>query len=199
MKIAVISASARRQSNSLRFARYIQHTLASYNQPTVRVINFEDYDIPLVGQGEIDPTNLTPFQETLITTWAEADLVFFVIPEYNWSTSPQFINALDQLGGKPFAHLFDNKVFALAGVSNGRGGRQPAILMTTMLNKLINFLNGYSVISPRVYESHETPQNVDESGQSSGNDVFDRSVNAFVDYSLKIAQRWFAASLVEKA
>lgn len=198
MKIAVISASPRKQSNSLRFAHYIQHVLESYNQPAVTVINFEDYDIPLVGQGDVDPTKLTPFQEKLITTWAEADLVFFVIPEYNWNTSPQFINALDQLGDKPFAHLFDNKVFALAGVSNGRGGRQPTILMTTMLNKLINFLNGYSVVSPRVYESHDTPKNVDEDGQSSGNEVFDRSANAFVDYALKIAQRWFAASLVEK-
>lgn len=199
MNIAVISTSPRKNSNSLRFARYIRHVLETYSQSNVSVIDFEDYDIPLVGEGDVDPDRLTPFQEKLIKTWADANLVFFLLPEYNWTTSPQFINALHQLGDSPFANLFDNKVFALAGVSNGRGGRQPVIQMTTVLNKLINFLNGYSVVSARVYESHETHKNVDENGQSSGNEIYERTARAFVDYSLKIAQRWFASNLVEEA
>ncbi len=190
MKIAVISTSPRKNSNSLRFARHIRNVLETYGQQEIGLANFEAYDIPLVGQGEVDPDNLTAFQQELTDTWAAADLVFFVVPEYNWITSPQFINMLHQLGDTPFKHLFDNKVFAFAGVSNGRGGRQPAIQMTTILNKLINFLDGYSVVSARIYESHETQKNIDESGHSLGNETYDRTAKAFIDYSLKIGQRW---------
>ena len=144
----------------------------------------------MIGQGSLDKDNLTDFQQKLLKVWSEADVVVFAIPEYNWMTSGEFINMLHQVGTKPFAHLFNQKVFALVGVSSGRGGRRPCLEMTIMINKLISFLNQYSVISPKLFESHETGKNLDSKGQSTGNEIFEKGMADFVSYTLKIARQW---------
>lgn len=198
MKIALISTSSRKNSNSLRFVSYLRHVLAEESQHEVSLVTFEEYDIPLVGQGSLKKEALTPFQSELISAWEAADLIIFAMPEYNWTAPPQATNAIHQLGGPTFKHLFDNKVFAMVGVSNGRGGRQPALDMTTVVNKLISFTNSYSIVSPKLYESHETDKNLDENGQFIGHEVYERTARAFLDYTLNVTQRWMAPNLVEK-
>ena len=198
MKITLISTSSRKNSNSLRFVNYVRHLLTAEGQHEVSIVTFEHYDIPFVGQGSVKPDQLTPFQQELTSAWEAADLVLFAMPEYNWTAPPQATNAIHQLGGPSFKHLFDNKVFAMVGISNGRGGRQPALDMTTVMNKIISFTNSYSIVSPKLYESHETDKNLDENGQFVGHDVYERTVNAFLTYTLNVANRWLAPTLVEK-
>lgn len=197
MTITIIASSPRKHSNSLRFALYLKSILTESGHDDVRVVDFAHYDIPFVGTGSVHPDQLTAFQQELVSAWEAADLVFFAIPEYNWTTTPQFDNAIHQLGGQTFKHLFDNKVFAFAGVSSGRGGRQPALDGTTVVNKMISFSNSYSIVSPKLYESHETAINLDENGHFHGHEVYARTARAFADYTLAIAQRWGAANLVE--
>lgn len=190
MKITLISTSSRKNSNSLRFVSYIRNLLVADGQHDVSIVSFEDYDIPFVGQGTVKKDALTPFQSELINAWESADLVLFAMPEYNWTAPPQATNTIHQLGGPAFKHLFDNKVFAMVGISNGRGGRQPALDMTTVVNKIISFTNSYSIISPKLYESHETDKNLDENGHFHGHEVYERTAKAFLDYTLNVAQRW---------
>ncbi|MFD2935255.1 NAD(P)H-dependent oxidoreductase [Spirosoma flavum] len=190
MKITLISTSSRENSNSLRFVSFLRHLLAEEGQHEVSLVTFENYDIPLVGQGSVKKDTLTPFQEELIGAWEAADLVLFAMPEYNWTAPPQATNAIHQLGGPAFKHLFDNKVFAMVGISNGRGGRQPALDMTTVVNKIISFTTSYSIVSPKLYESHETDKNLDENGHFIGHEVYDRTARAFLAYTLTVAQRW---------
>lgn len=198
MKITLISTSSRKNSNSLRFVNYVRHLLTAEGQHEVSIVTFEHYDIPFVGQGSVKPDQLTPFQQELTSAWEAADLVLFAMPEYNWTAPPQATNAIHQLGGPSFKHLFENKVFAMVGISNGRGGRQPALDMTTVMNKIISFTNSYSIVSPKLYESHETDKNLDENGQFNGHEVYERTVNAFLTYTLNVANRWLAPTLVEK-
>ena len=198
MKITLISTSSRKNSNSLRFVSYLRHVLVEEGQHEVSIIQFEEYDIPFVGQGVVRKESLTPFQQELVSAWEAADLVIFAMPEYNWTAPPQATNMVHQLGGPAFKHLFDNKVFAMVGVSNGRGGRQPALDMTTVVNKLISFTNSYSIVSPKLYESHETDKNLDENGHFVGHEVYERTARAFLEYTLNVAQRWMSPSLVEK-
>ncbi|UHG88993.1 NAD(P)H-dependent oxidoreductase [Spirosoma oryzicola] len=193
MKIALISTSSRKNSNSLRFINYVRQLLTADEQHEVSIVTFEQYDIPYVGQGSVKPETLTPFQHELIDAWESADLVIFAMPEYNWTAPPQATNTIHQLGGPAYKHLFDNKVFAMVGVSNGRGGRQPALDMTTVVNKIISFTNSYSIVSPKLYESHETDKNLDENGNFVGHDVYERTAKAFVDYTLQVAQRWIGS------
>lgn len=198
MKITLISTSSRKNSNSLRFVNYVRHLLTAEGQHEVSIVTFEHYDIPFVGQGSVKPDQLTPFQQELTSAWEAADLVLFAMPEYNWTAPPQATNAIHQLGGPSFKHLFENKVFAMVGISNGRGGRQPALDMTTVMNKIISFTNSYSIVSPKLYESHETDKNLDENGHFNGHEVYERTVNAFLTYTLNVANRWLAPTLVEK-
>ncbi|WP_234733107.1 NAD(P)H-dependent oxidoreductase [Tellurirhabdus bombi] len=195
MKIAIISTSPRQHSNSLRVARYIRNVLESYSQSDISLVNFEAYDIPLVGQSRVNRDELTPFQQELVEAWREADLIFFTVPEYNWTTSPQLINTFHQLGNEPFADLFSGKVFAIAGVSTLRGGRQPALQVTTILNEIVSYMMLYSVVSPRIWESHETDQFLNEAGTPHGNKSYDQQGRAFVDYALNMTQRWLAPNL----
>ncbi len=199
MNIALISTSSRKNSNSLRFVNYFRRVLTESGPHEVRIVTFEDYDIPYVGQESVKPDALTPFQQELIRAWEAADLVVFAMPEYNWTAPPQATNTIHQLGGPAFKHLFADKVFAMVGVSSGRGGRQPALDMTTVVNKIISFTNSYSIVSPKLYESHDTPANVDETGQFVGHEVYERTVRAFADYTLTVAQRWIGSEqLAEK-
>jgi chromate reductase, NAD(P)H dehydrogenase (quinone) len=116
--------------------------------------------------------------------------VVFTLPEYNWTNGGEFVNMIHQLGIKPFAHLFDQKVFALVGVSAGRGGRVPAIDANVLISKVISFTGGYSVVSPKIFEAHEVHKNIDAAGNLLGNDIFDAAMTDFVDYSLKVANQW---------
>jgi chromate reductase, NAD(P)H dehydrogenase (quinone) len=190
MNIAIIATSPRKNSNSLRFSKYLQKIAQSSGYKDVTVVDFHHFDIPSVGRGTVNKDALTDFQAELINAWTAADLVFFVTPEYNFTVNGDLLNALHQLGSKDFAHLFHNKVFALAGVSSGRGGKNPCLDLTTVFNKIINFSNQYSVVSPRIYESHETHKNLDENADSVGNKIYEDGVKAFVDYSLEVTKRW---------
>jgi len=189
MNIAIIATSPRKNSTSLRFAKYISN-LTSLEGNQVEVVDFHDFDIPSVGRGIIDKLALTPFQSKLIKAWELADLVFFITPEYNWTVNGDLLNALHQLGSKDFMHLFNNKTFALAGVSTGRGGKIPCLELTTIINKIINFTNQFSIVSPRIYESHETNQNLDAQSVSLGNEIYENTVKSFIDYSLVVSKRW---------
>lgn len=190
MKIAIISSSPRVASNTLRFCNFVRTILEEHGEHEVTVVDFAHYDLPYVGTTWLKPDTLTSFQQEFISAWGGADLVFFASPEYNWTATPQILNAFHSLGVPAFKHLFEDKIFAMAGVSNGRGGRQPALDMTTVLNKVISFTTSFSIVSPKLYESHETDKNLDANGLFIGNEVYDRTVRAFVDYTLTVAQRW---------
>ena len=190
MQVTVLSTSPRKGSNSLKAAKALTKLIEKAGHP-VSLVHFEDYDIPMVGQGSLIKDNLSEFQKNLIQNWEQAQLVFIVAPEYNWMTSGQLINAIHQLGGADFGHLFDQKVFSMTGVSSGRGGRLPAIELMTLVNKMISFLNKTSVVSPKIFESQETPQTVDEDGNLLENSFYNKGIEEYVSYSLKIASQWF--------
>lgn len=189
MKISILSTSPRPESNSIKVARYIKSKLNGTSHD-ISLFSFVGVDIPMVGRGDLDIANLSTFQTELINNWKEAELVIFVVPEYNWITSGELINSLHQLGNDATAYLFDNKAFAFVGVSSGRGGRIPCLEMTRMVNKLISFLNVHSIVSPKLFESHETASNLEPDGTSKGNLVYEKGIADFLKYTLKTAERW---------
>lgn len=190
MNVNVISTSPREGSNSLKVAKAIAARVSAVGQEPV-LTDFLGYDLPFVGQGTLDKDNLSPFADRLAGHWSAADLVIMVVPEYNWFTSGQLINAIHMLGSDAFGEaLFHQKVFALAGVSAGRGGRLPTIEMTMLLNKMISFMDYVSIVSPKVMECHETQKNYAEDGAITGPEFIAEGLNGFVDYSVKVAQQW---------
>lgn len=188
MNIQIQAGSPQENSLTLRVAKAIAKQIGS--EHTHSIVDFHHYDIPFINQGSVEMDNLTPFQQQLINGWADAKLVIVLSPEYNWFPSAELINMLHQLGSRQHKNLFDGKVFAFAGISNGRGGRMPTMQLTTVYNKLINVLATRSFSSGKTFESQFTQNVLDENGDSLGNAEYDKGLKSFVDYSLDMASRW---------
>lgn len=189
MIITILSGSARKDNNTLRVALAMGKQFENFHQ--VNLIDFVNYDIPLMAQGGLNPNNLSSFQQDLIQKVNEAQVVIIVTPEYNWSTTPEILNMLHYLPNKPFQQIFANKVFGLVGVSTGRGGKVPALHLIQILNKLISFSNLESVVSPKIFESQFTKEVLDENGNSLENKQYDLGLADFCNYTMQIANRWF--------
>ncbi|MDZ4667836.1 MAG: NAD(P)H-dependent oxidoreductase [bacterium] len=190
MRIAIISGSARANNNSLRVAKALQKEFEAAAHE-VNLIDFVGFDIPLMAQGGLKANELTVFQSHLIGAFDAAQVVIIISPEYNWSTTPEILNMLHYLPARPFEHLFQNKVFSFVGVSTGKGGKAPAIHLMQIVNKLISFGNHDSLVSSRIFESHFTKEALDENGDSLGNELFNKGLQDYCQYTLRIAQRWF--------
>jgi chromate reductase len=189
MKICIISGSPRRMSNTLKFCKALRNALLEHGEPA-EIITFDEYDIPLSNQGTVEMSHLSPFQEKLIRTVSESHLVFICSPEYNWMPTAEIVNMFHQLGAREFKPFFDNKVFGVAGVSDGKGGKMPCLQITYVLNKLINFLDCNSTVSARNFESHFTNKELDDDGHILGNEIYSRGIKGFVDFALRTAHRW---------
>ena len=198
MNILILSTSPRHGSLTFRFCTYLKQEIQKqFPESHSELINFAEFDISPFGKGSFPSNPISPFQEKLIGLWESADLIFFCSPEYNWTASAETFILLERLGGRAHINFFQNKVFALAGVSSGRGGRQPALDMGRVLSKIIGFLGTESVVSPKILEVHEVGGNLDENGQSAGHLAFEGSVSSFVEYSLKMAKRWKSSKAID--
>lgn len=189
MQICIISGSARANNNTHRVSLAIELLLKANHE--VSVIDFKEFDIPSLAQGGLKTNALTPFQQNLIDSLFKAEVVIMVSPEYNWSATPEILNMLNLVPNKPFDQIFNNKVFAFVGVSTGKGGKVPALQMMQIVNKLISFSNNDSIVSSRIFEAHFVKEVLNENGESLGNPMFDKGLNDFCDYTIRIANRWF--------
>ncbi|GIV44339.1 MAG: hypothetical protein KatS3mg035_1462 [Bacteroidia bacterium] len=189
MKVLILSTSHRPESSSLRSSLYI-HSIFQKKGYTCSLIDFVNDDIPLIGKGELNYNHLTDFQKDLIQKWEEAQIIIVVTPEYNWGLNANVTNLFHQLGGDTFKHLFDNKIFGIVGVSSGRGGKFPAVDLMILISKLINFLNQYSIVSPKILELHEVPKNLNEKGELLHHGIFEKSVKDFIEYIENLVTKW---------
>lgn len=189
MNICIISGSARTNNNTIRVAKAIAQRMESLGH-TTSLIDFVAYDIPLINQGNIDAEQLTPFQQALTQGMLKANAIIIITPEYNWSTTPEILNWLHRFGDRKFAALFHEKVFATVGVSTGKGGKAPALHLHSVLNKIISFTDLDSIVSAKIFESHFTKEVLDENGTSLGNLQFDAGMNDFIQYTLRVTERW---------
>lgn len=185
MNIGILSGSARKGNNTLRVAHAIKKTLN-----TAKIVDFQEYDLPNFSAGWVDPLAETPFQQHLIQTINDCDLLFVLTPEYNWFPSAEIINTIHQLAGANYKHIFDDKVVATIGVSTGRGGRMPAVQLGYVFNKIFNVFDLNSITSPRTFEAQEVTKCIDKDGNLLENEAFNDGFTDFLKYSLKVAKRW---------
>ncbi len=188
MNICIISGSARENNSTVRVAYAVERILKPNHQTTL--IDFRHYDIPFINQSEISKDNLSAWQQQLIDAMTQANLVILISPEYNWSTTPEILNFLHRFGDREFSGLFNEKIFALVGTSSGKGGKTPALHLSSVLSKIISFLNAESVVSPKIFESHFIREVLDEEGNSLGNNFYDKGLNDFIEYNVRLAERW---------
>jgi chromate reductase, NAD(P)H dehydrogenase (quinone) len=189
MKVAIISGTSRKGNNTIRVAKALKRLHDEQNH-SASIVDFRTYDLPFFNGEPIDENNPTPFQKELIDTWKDADLVYILSPEYNWLISPELANMANHYSGNKHTFLYDNKVFAFVGVSSGIGGRLPTMQLSSVVEKLIFYLGAQSVCSPNKFESHYTPQELDESGNFIKDSGYRKRLKSFVDYSTKLILRF---------
>lgn len=189
MNIAILSGSARANNNTIRVGKAIRLRLEDLGH-AASLVDFQQYDIPLINQGIIEESTYTFFQKQLADAMKVAQAIIIITPEYNWSTTPEILNFLHRMGDRKFLHLFEEKVFATVGVSSGKGGKAPALHLHSILNKIISFTDLNSFVSPKIFEAHYTKEVLDEDGKSLGNTMFDAGLDDFINYSLRMAARW---------
>lgn len=187
MKIGIISGSARTGNNTLRVAKAIQKQVGE-----AAILDFQAYDLPRFTGADLPLGNESRFQKDFIKLMEESELVFFLTPEYNWFPSAESINIIHTFGNNTYKHLFDNKVIATVGVSAGRGGRMPAVQIGYVLNKVISFFGLDSIVSPKKFEAQEVLGCLDVDGNTLENINFNKGLEDFVSYSVKLAKRWQA-------
>ena len=194
MNILIVSTSPRKGSLTLRFSNYLSGEIKKQLPAAdCRLIDFAGFDISPLGKGSFPSETASPFQQDLLLSWEKAGLIIICSPEYNWTASAETFILLERLGNGQFRHFFDNKVFAAAGVSSGRGGRQPALDISRVVSKIIGFLGTSSIVSSKILEVHEAGSNLSEEAASCGNKAFEDSTAAFVRYTASIANRWFSS------
>jgi chromate reductase len=185
--IAILSGSARKNSNTMRVAKAIKHNIHETSpDENVHIVDFNGYDIPSINNGSMNPNALSPWQSELFNAMREASMIFVLTPEYNWFPSAEIIQMIHTFGDTPYASAWQDKVFVTCGVSNGRGGRMPAVQLGYAINKIINVFNFESVVSAKMFESQFTQKVLDEHGHSIGNEEYDKGMKAFVNYNLKL-------------
>ena len=199
MNILLISASPR-AGLTLRFSLFLAAYLTEkYPKASVHRMDFTGFDISPLGKGLFPAEPVTPFQQELLENWKKADLIIFCSPEYNWTASAETFILMERLGSRAFRSFFEDKVFALAGVSSGRGGRQPALDIGRVLSKIIGFMDVHSIVSSKILEVHDAGMNLNENALSLGNPVFETAVQAFSEYSIQLTSRWMAGRPASKA
>lgn len=185
MNTTIISGSARPKNNTLRAAKAIQKLIAGST-----LIDYTAYDLPNFNGDTSNTIGSTPWQKELLSGIEKADLLIILTPEYNWFPTAEIINTVHQLGTAKHAAIFDNKVVAFVGVSAGRGGRMPTVQLSYVFNKVFNFFNLDSITSPKGFEAQEITACVDIDGELLNNQAFNTGLKQFVNYSIKVAQRW---------
>lgn len=174
----------------MRVARALEKLLRQREEcQVIRLLDMAESDIPSVGRGKLERHWLSKFQEKLVEAFRSSHLIFLILPEYNWSTNPEVINVFHQLGSPDFHDCFHLKVFSTIGVSTGRGGRRPCIEFHILLHKIISFLDATGIVSPKIFESHDTENNISFYGDILSDDYRLR-LEEFIDYTLRITARW---------
>jgi chromate reductase, NAD(P)H dehydrogenase (quinone) len=188
-KTCILSASARTNNNTLRLAKQMAQ-LINIRDMDCTIIDFQHYDLPSFNEKFIKRDDMSLFQSNMVEAWAEAELIIVLTPEYNWFPTAEIINTVNHLGSDTNKDLWDNKVFAFAGVSTGRGGRMPAVQLTYVFNKIISYTHSKSICSPKIYESHFTAKMIDSDGNMENDSDSQKAIQRFIDYNLDIAHRW---------
>ena len=189
MKVAILSGTSRAGNNTIRVAKALEKVHQAKGH-TTHIVDFRGYDLPFFNGEDLDEDNPTPFQNELLTSWGDADLVYVLSPEYNWLVTPEIANMTNHYSGKNHKNLYHNKVFGFVGVSSGIGGRLPTMQLSSVFEKLVFYLDGESVCSPNKFESHYTPKELDEDGNFILNSGYQSRMESFVNYNTRLCLRF---------
>jgi NAD(P)H-dependent FMN reductase len=127
LNIAIIVGSTRPGRNGTAVAAWVHEQATARDAATYEVIDLEDAGLPLLDEAvpALMGTYEHPHTQAWASTVARFDGFVFVTPEYNHSTSPALLNALDYVyaewNSKAAAFVSYGTSFGVRAVEHLRG------------------------------------------------------------------------------
>jgi chromate reductase len=190
--IAIISGSSRPNNNTYKVANAMAKLIQQHHNVKANVIDFKDYDLPFFNQGMMQSAHLSAFQSHLYEQCANAKLIIVISPEYNWFPSAELFQMVNVFGSGQYIDMWKGKVFAMCGVSSGRGGRLPAVYLMELYNKIIHVLNAQSVVSPKLLECPVVDQGFSKDASLLSPSDLEKAMLSFIQYNWHLAQSFGA-------
>ena len=187
MKIAIISGSHRKNSQSLKVARHIQQTLGEGVCEETWLYSLEDNPLPLWDEGVWNAEKkwldiLTPLREQL----ASCDALVIITPEWHGQVPAGLKNFFLLFGKNELGH----KPALIVSVSSGVGGSYPVaeLRMSSYKNNRLCYIPEHVII-----RDVETILNEDESKNDKRVDSY---IRERLNWSLKILKQ-YAVALIQ--
>lgn len=168
MKITIISASMRPESQSLKISKWLSDHLNSLGADSV-LVDLQELHLPRFEDSDIVGDNV----KQMLEGYESSDGFVFVSPEWNGTMSHGLISMLHYVG-----HEMAHKPVMLVGVSSSRGGHYPLMQM-----RIMNYKNNHFVISPEALLVQDCNNVLNDHEEADGADGY---VKKRADYALKI-------------
>jgi NAD(P)H-dependent FMN reductase len=149
MKIAIVSSSLNKKSQSLILGEYAKEYLIKNYNIEVTLIDMKEYPLPLCcSEVALDESNVLKLKKLL----SSADSIIFSTPIYNYVVSSVLTNLLDLTG--------DAWKEKLIGMMCTAGGSNGYMAVMTFANSLM--LNFKCIIVPRFVYASQNAFNTDK-------------------------------------
>ncbi|MEY4934403.1 MAG: hypothetical protein RIS64_762 [Bacteroidota bacterium] len=137
--ITIISATDRKNSNSLILAKAYLNCFKNKTKESVQLLSLEDLPDDLFTYKMYDKAQISPaFAELEQEFLIPAKKLFFVIPEYNGSFPGVLKHFIDACSIKSKMAIFKDKKAGMAGVATGRAGNLRGM---EHFGSILNYMN----------------------------------------------------------
>jgi NAD(P)H-dependent FMN reductase len=178
MNIEIIAGSPRKESISIRLAKFLQKYLNENTDHEVHIIDVRDWELPPLQHVYQSVDKALESLKPLAARMFAANAFILVTPEYNGSYTPGLKNLFDHFPKQV------HKTFAIATSSPGAlGGIRAALQLQLLTNALFGIGSPHMLVTPFVDKKFDAEGNLTDAD-------FQKSVDVFVSEFL-----WLAESL----
>jgi len=181
MRLTILSATNRPQSNTLKVAKFSERLLSQKISQNDEIVFLDLQNLPVelfTPQAyQEKPKTLEPFVKGIV----ETDALLVVMPEYNGGPPGVFKYFIDML---PFPQSLQKLPTLFIGVAAGRfGALRPVEQMQAIFRYRNAFLYPESIYLMNVFESLEADGKPKDEGTIK---LFHQSFDGFLDFSRKL-------------
>jgi len=185
MKISIISGSHRKNSQSLKVAKFVQRTLEAGLCDETFLLSLGDDPLPLWDQGVWDgdaqwQERLTPIKEQL----ASSDGVVIISPEYHGQVPAGLKNFFLLFGKAELGH----KPGLIVSVSSGDGGSYPVaeLRMSSYKNSRLCYIPDHVIVRKVETALNDKTENNDQRSDPYYRERLQWSLNILKEYAVAL-------------
>lgn len=122
-KVHLLAASHRAQSRNKQLVTLAGQIIQDIDPSLRCTFNpYSYYDLPLYNDGQREQGEMPAQIESIAQLFADADMMIWAVPEYNWSYPASIKNIIDWLSCLPASPLQGKPIFLMCASPSERGG-----------------------------------------------------------------------------